>query len=119
MGARGTSKTGTAHRYYTCVTARRYGAKQCAGPSLPADELESLVIEALIATYADHALFSEAVELYLEQVANRTEPIHEQLRAQHALIAERERTLARYKRDYQDGHLSAQLYSADSAEVET
>lgn len=118
VGTRGTGRSGTTHRYYSCVTARRYGAKRCTGPSLPAGELESLVIEELVATYADHDLFRGAVAAHLAERETRTEPVRDQLRAQHILIAERESTLARYRRDYQAGHLSAQLYSADTAAVE-
>lgn len=42
----GTSANGSVLRYYNCGTARRYGATRCAGPTLPANELEVLLTDA-------------------------------------------------------------------------
>lgn len=118
VGTRGTGRGGKAHRYYSCVTARRYGAKQCDGPSLPADELESLVIDALLAAYADHSLFSEAVELYLAKREEDHAPALEQLHAQQTAIKAKERVLAKYQDDYENGSLSAARYETRAAELE-
>jgi site-specific DNA recombinase len=118
VGSSGTGAAGRVHRYYSCVTARRYGAKKCAGPSLPAGELEDLVITALLDTYADHDLFSQAIEMHLARQAKQQDTVAEQLQAQRTLITDRERVLARYRRDYEDEKLSADRYEARASQLE-
>lgn len=62
IGNTGLSRNKTKVRYYSCVTARRYGKTSCAGPTLPADYLERQVADAVVATYADTDVFTVAVE---------------------------------------------------------
>lgn len=107
VGTRGTAR-GKSHRYYSCVTARRYGAKHCSGPSLPADELEKLVIDAILETYDDHGLFERAVEEYVLRRESREAPLLEQLAAQRSSIAAKQRVRDKYQDDYERGALSAE-----------
>jgi site-specific DNA recombinase len=118
VGTRGTSSSKAVHRYYSCVTARRYGAKKCDGPSLPADELEDLVITALLGSYADHGLFSDAVQLHLERRAEKDGSLIEQLEAQRAAIEAKTRVRNKYQDDYERGALSAERYEARAAELD-
>ena len=103
VGTSGTSKTKVKVRYYSCGAARKYGSKHCAGPSLPAEELEKLVSEALLDSYADSALFTEAIEHHLATQADAREPLQRELRSVQQTLGERQRVLRRYRDDYEAG----------------
>ncbi|QYK49110.1 MAG: recombinase family protein [Phycisphaeraceae bacterium] len=49
------------YRYYVCVRAQKRGWKQCPGPSLPANDLESFVIDQIRALGKDEALMSASI----------------------------------------------------------
>lgn len=57
------TKTGGSkrYRYYVCGRAQKEGWSACPGPSLPAEELESLVIDELRALGRDDRLVADAV----------------------------------------------------------
>jgi site-specific DNA recombinase len=118
VGTSGTSRAGQVVRYYSCGTARRYGAKRCAGPSLPAVELEHLVTESLLELYTDNALFTEAIELHVANRAAAQQPLTEQLTAATTALTAKERVLARYQTDYEAGTLSAERYESRAAALE-
>lgn len=111
-GNTATSANKTKVRYYTCVTSRKYGKATCSAPSIPADELERIVAEALVDTYADTDLFATAVEEHLAQLQESSGPLETELTAARAGAAEKERVLSRYQTDYEAGHLDAALYSS-------
>jgi site-specific DNA recombinase len=118
IGTSGTSRNQSKVRYYSCGTARRYGPKKCAGPNLPAEELEDLITESLLDSYRDNALFDEAITRHLAHQADAREPLEEELATVTATIAERTRILRRYQDDYEAGELSAARYESRSAELE-
>ncbi|HWC82121.1 MAG TPA: recombinase family protein [Pseudonocardiaceae bacterium] len=67
----GTAATGRSrtYRYYTCFTRARYGTQECSAPRLPADDVDTAVLAALRAFYADHTdliarAFADAREAY-------------------------------------------------------
>lgn len=119
VGSSGTSRTGTVRHYYSCGTARRYGPDRCPAPSLPAKELETLIVEALLACYADTDLFTQAITAHLTARADRQEPLTAELDAVTAAIASKNRVRARYQADYEAGDLSAARYEARAAELDT
>ena len=116
-GTTGTSSTGAKVRYYTCVRGRRYGKTTCANPSVPAVELETLVTQALLDTYADSDLFDEAINAHLAQRATQTGPLTAELTAAKTTARTKENLLRKYRTDYENGHLDASLYSTRSAEL--
>ena len=67
IGTTGTSANKTKVRYYSCGTARRFGKAHCTAPSIPADELELLMTDALLDLYGDGNLFAEAVTAHMDQ----------------------------------------------------
>lgn len=118
VGTSGTSKTKVKVRYYSCGTARKYGAKTCAGPSLPAEELEELVTEALLEVYRDNALFDEAIAKHLVEQETTREPLEHELAALRTSLANKQRILGRYRDDYEAARISAERYEARSVELE-
>jgi site-specific DNA recombinase len=116
-GTSGTSKNKTKVRYYTCITARKYGKARCQAQSVPAAELETLVTDALLATYTDTAVFTDAINGHLAARAEQTTPLTAELSAATAAAAENERVLRRYRSDYEAGTLDAELYSARAGEL--
>lgn len=52
----GTSAHGRSatYRYYTCFSRQRYGTKTCDADRLPADALDAVVLDSLLATYQRH-----------------------------------------------------------------
>jgi site-specific DNA recombinase len=117
-GTTGTSANKTKIRYYSCVTARRYGRARCSAPSIPAEELELLVTDALLDTYADGGLFTEAITAHLEQREKATGPLTTELAAASSAVASREAILRRYRTDYEAGTLDAARYSERAAELD-
>ncbi len=119
VGSSGTSRTGAVWHYYSCATARRYGADRCPAPNLPAEELETLIVEALLACYADTDLFTQAITAHLAARADRQEPLTAELDAVTAAIASKERIRVRYQADYEAGELSAARYETRAADLDT
>ncbi|MFC6286665.1 recombinase family protein [Nocardioides sp. GCM10027113] len=118
VGTSGTGRTGGVVRYYSCGTARRYGSKQCTGPSLPAQDLEHLVTEALLTAYSDSTLFEEAIEAHLTARDSRQAPLTEQLQAASSVLAAKQRVRNRYQDDYESGSLTAARFEARAAELD-
>ncbi|HCB07318.1 MAG TPA: hypothetical protein DEQ43_24230 [Nocardioides bacterium] len=119
VGNKGRSRTGENFRYYSCAAARKFGRGHCPNsPSLPADELEKAVADALVATYGDGALFIQAIEAYLAKMADRSAPLIAELESLRSTVADRKRVLARYQADYEAGSLPAVLYSERASEIQ-
>ena len=118
VGTSGTARDGSRRRYYSCGTARRYGAVRCDAPSLPANELETLVTEALLDSYADTALFSQAVAAHVAAHAHRQEPLTEQLTAARAAVTAKERVRNKYQDDYEAERISAERYETRAAQLD-
>jgi site-specific DNA recombinase len=49
------------YRYYTCFSRQRYGPKACSAERLPADQLETAVLRALLETYRRADLLTQAI----------------------------------------------------------
>ena len=117
-GTSGTSRNGTAHRYYACQANKRYGAAGCDAPTLPAEEVEMLVTQALLECYSDSALFTQAIEAHLAAHAERRDPLTEQLLAANTAPESKERVRQKYQDDYEAGRLSAERYEGRAAELD-
>ena len=118
VGTSGTSRTKVKVRYYSCSTVRRYGAKKCPAPNLPAEELEDLITESLLDSYRDNALFDEAITRHLARQGVAREPLQEELAHITSTISDKKRVLRRYQDDYEAEKLSADRYESRSAELE-
>jgi site-specific DNA recombinase len=118
VGTSGTARNGSLKRYYSCGTARRRGATSCDGPNLPAQELEALLTDALLRSYADTALFSQAIAAHIAAHARRQEPLTEQLTAVRAAVSAKKRVRAKYQDDYEANRLTAERYEARAAQLD-
>ncbi len=118
VGTAGTSAHGKRTRYYSCGRARRYGPTTCNGPSLPADDLELLVTDALLETYANTDLFDQAIDAALAEHAAQVEPMADQAAVARAELAKKQRLRARYQDDYESGELSAARYEQRASELD-
>ncbi len=118
VGTSGTSGNGSVLRYYSCGKARRYGAVRCDGPTLPAKELEALLTDALLDSYADTALFTKAIAAHIAAHSGRQEPLRDQLTAARAAVTAKERVRNRYQDDYEADRLSAERYETRAAQID-
>lgn len=75
-------RDGTIYRYYLCLTRQAYGAKRCAGGTVPAGQIEDFVLEKVRAGYADPAL----VTLVLDTARSRAEERIRDLEARCAAL---------------------------------
>jgi site-specific DNA recombinase len=118
VGTSGTSANGSVLRYYSCGAARRHGATRCDGPNLPAKELEALLTDALLHSYADTALFSQAIAAHIAAHASRQEPLTEQLTAARAAVSAKKRVRDKYQDDYEADRLTAERYETRAAQLD-
>jgi site-specific DNA recombinase len=117
-GTTGTSGNGNKVRYYSCTTARRYGKKSCAAPSVPADELETLVTDALLETYADSTVFTAAVAEHAARRQTRTGPLNAELDAAKSEESATSRKLERYRDDYESERINGATYQEAKTRLE-
>ncbi len=101
------------------MTARRWGATRCTGPNLPADDLEALVTDALLACYTDSQLFGQAVAAHLGEHVRLHQPRAEELTAVQAAATAKQRVRDRYQDDYETGKIAAERYEARARELDT
>ena len=93
------------YRYYTCFSRQRYGKIACTAERLPADELDSAVLAALLKTYEASDLFDRAAR----SAAGRSVALREQQEGELAAVnAERLKTegaIERYLVAFESGSL--------------
>jgi site-specific DNA recombinase len=100
-----TTKGDRRYRYYTCVNAQKRGWQTCPSKSIPAAEIEALVLEQIRCIGGDPNLLQQT----LQQARQQEETRMVELDAERRVL---ERDLARWHADMQD--LSGQLGSAGS-----
>ncbi len=118
VGTTGTSRNGKKVRYYSCSTGRRYSKARCSAPSVPAEELETLVTDTLLATYADSALFAEAIGAHLSRREDTLGPLQQELAAAEAAVTATERKLARYRDDYESERIAGHALAAPPTDAD-
>jgi site-specific DNA recombinase len=99
-----TTKGDRRYRYYTCVGAQKRGWQTCPSKSIPAAEIEALVLEQIRCIGGDPHLLSQT----LNQARQQEETRKVELDAERRVL---ERDLARWHADMQS--LSGQLGNAD------
>jgi len=98
--ARGSRYT---YRHYTCFTRQRYGTSSCPAERLPAEQVESGVVESLLATLARTDLIDAALEgAHDEAQAERAAHVAE-LGAVETDIAKAEASIDRYLTAFENG----------------
>lgn len=111
-------KGGNKFGYYVCRNGRARGKAACAAPSVPSQDLETLIIRALATAYADSALFDAAVQSYLDAHVASVAPAQQELDAVRAELARKRQIVRRYRDDYEAGDLDARQYRARSMELD-
>ncbi|MCC6228458.1 MAG: recombinase family protein [Phycisphaerales bacterium] len=68
MGHHFAISRGRRYRYYVCIHAQKRGWRACPGPSLPAEELESFVVDRMREVCGDESLLQQSVLRAQEQL---------------------------------------------------
>jgi site-specific DNA recombinase len=66
------------YRYYTCVTVIKRGRKHCPSPSLPAGQIEAVVVDEVRAIAGDAGLRREVLSQSIEQSVRELEELQKQ-----------------------------------------
>ena len=102
-GTRATGRNETC-RYYTCGSPKRYGTKTRNADRLPADVLDSAIIDSLLAAYEDSGLFRPAVGQAQLQ-ARDGHSRHDELLAITNELAKLDTSVDRYMRAFESGSM--------------
>ena len=70
------------YRYYVCTRAQKRGWHECPAPSLPAGEIERLVVDEIKVVGRDPALIAEALVQARQQAEDRIEKLRAERSAQ-------------------------------------
>src|SRR5262249_6249790 len=104
-----TSRDGTKrYRYYVCSRATKHGRRTCPGPSVPAAEIEGLVVDRIRGIGCDPALQREVFSQAQQQDAARLAELEAQRRAL-------EKDLARWHAQLRGHAAACQGEEADGA----
>jgi len=101
----GCSSTGKGHRYryYVCSSRQRYGKDACAGERICADVLEEMVLDALVATYADPDLIRRAVDAKNQAATASSRLRQDEILATETELKRTETTIQRYLNAFEAG----------------
>jgi len=77
----------TLYQYYTCDRSRSHGADTCPMPSLPAAELERLVVDEIAAICRDPRLAGPVIAEAVRQQAEKVDSLRTRVRDAEALVA--------------------------------
>ncbi|MGH3733493.1 MAG: recombinase family protein [Acidimicrobiales bacterium] len=117
-GTRATGRHET-YRYYTCGSRQRYGTKTCDADRLPADVLDSAIIESLLAAYEDSNLFRAAVGEAQDQARAGHSRHDDELRAVTNELAKVDASIDRYLRAFESGSMPEVLCGERVKELAT
>jgi len=94
----GTTATGNGgvYRYYMCYSRQRYGSRVCDQDRLPAEQLETALMEHIVNCLRDGAILDASIE--------------KALAAKHASTPRHEQELVRIERDIRDVHRRIDRY---------
>lgn len=107
-GTRATGRNET-YRYYTCGSRQRYGASTCSADRLPAEALDSAIIEELLAAYDNSELFEDAVEEAHKDAQTGSRRLHGELSAVTLELTKVDASIDRYLRAFETGTMSASV----------
>ena len=105
------------YRYYVCRTRQAKGARACAGPRIPADDLEDAIAIALVDTYDDHGFFERAAHDAYTEVANELPRLNAELAGTEAQLRDTTTAIDRYLRAFEAGTMSDTLCAPRIAEL--
>jgi site-specific DNA recombinase len=106
VSANGRAKT---YRYYTCRTRQIRGNDACAGPRVPAEQLEHAILASFLSTYQDPELFQAGVAAAIEEVATERPMFEAQVAGADKQLRDTTASLDRYLQAFEAGTMSAEL----------
>ena len=92
-------------KYYTCFSVNRYGKGHCGAERLPADQLETAVLDALLEVFADLDLVTRAVEAAANRREEDDQHLRDELNAVTRELAATEESIDRYLTAFETGSL--------------
>jgi site-specific DNA recombinase len=115
----GTSATGNRYRYryYTCFTRQRYGTTTCNAERLPADDLDTVILDALRRTYERSDLIEKAVHGARARVEKLRTRNDQELVLIDTETAKAEESIERYLGAFEAGTLSEAQCGARMAKL--
>jgi site-specific DNA recombinase len=94
------------YRYYTCYTRQKHGPDHCPAERLPADQLETKIIDALLATLARTDLIDAAITAHTAHRDTHRAAHTDQLTAVDAELAKTNAAIDRYLLAFENGTLN-------------
>jgi site-specific DNA recombinase len=93
------------YRYYTCYTRRKYGTDHCPAERLPADQLETKTIDALLDTLTRTDLIDAAVAAHTARRDHHRTARADELAAVDAELDKTNAAIDRYLTAFENGNL--------------
>lgn len=93
------------YRYYTCYSRNRYGNDVCPADRLPAENLESAIIEALVSTFRRTDIFDHAVSEATKRRNGARLQQEAELASASAELRKTESGIERYLAAFEEGSL--------------
>jgi len=97
------------YRYYVCRTRQKTGGRGCSSPRLPADDLEDVITEALVSTYGDYDLLTQAARDAYALARDEQPRLEAELAGTESQLRETSAAIDRYLRAFEVGSMSDTL----------
>ena len=94
------------YRYYTCLSRQRSGAHGCDADRLPAEQLDQAVVDALVETYTNTEIISDALREAREKAEAQRPMVADELVRVETEIRKTEDSRERYFRAFESGAMS-------------
>ena len=94
------------YRYYTCFSRHRYGTTTCPADRLPADQLETAVLAALLHTYRRHDLLNVALNAGHARSGQQRRQRQDELDLVEKELSKAEEAIERYFLAFEAGTMS-------------
>ncbi len=105
------------YRYYVCRTGQAKGAHACAGPRIPAQDLEDAITTALVDTYTDSGFFEQAATDAYAHIQAELPRLSVELAASNTQLRDTTAAIDRYLRAFEAGTMSDNLCAPRIAEL--
>ncbi|MGH8997138.1 MAG: recombinase zinc beta ribbon domain-containing protein [Acidimicrobiales bacterium] len=105
------------YRYYACRNRQTKGTYGCRSKRVPAEDLESAVIDDLIGTLSRSDLFEQAIAAAIADVADNRPCLEAELASTDTQLREAEAGLNHYLRAFETGEMPAAVCSPRVAEL--
>jgi site-specific DNA recombinase len=97
------------YRYYVCRTRQKTGGRGCSSQRLPADDLEGAITEALVSTYGDYDLLTQAARDAYTHIRDEQPRLEAELAGTESQLRDTSAAIDRYLRAFEAGSMSDTL----------